>query len=585
MRILIASVCLCWGSVANSASLLGLPARTPVQTASGTEGIVVSNCDIASQIGADVLAEGGNAVDAAIATGFALAVTWPEAGNIGGGGFMMVAPPDQDVVCVEYRETAPSSVKADSLAKWTNRRHERMVGVPGTVAGFWLAHQKYGKLPWKRLVQPAAQIAAEGIVVDEYLAWSLNNYLSQQNIQTDNRYAEFRRVYGPPEKQFWEAGDRLVQLDLKKTLFLIAEQGPKAFYDGVIADQIVDQIQRGDGWIAKEDLKKFRAKVRPAIHGRIRGVDFYGAPLPSSGGTTVLMELRMLDELGLKKDEQHFWSADHVHLMTEVMRRAFRERAAHLGDADFVEINPSVWSDKHARALVKNINPQQATPSAEIVGDIEITIGPYESPQTTHFSVIDKNGMGVSNTYTLEASFGSGIVVKGAGFLLNNEMGDFNPVPGRTDTRGRIGTKPNLMAPGKRMLSSQSPVIIKQDGQVKLLVGSPGGRTIINTVMEILVQTLFFERSLTEAVDGPRFHHQWLPDVLRLETDPTLPENMKSLLEERGHTVSQRNDSRQGSAHSIEVDLPTGVATGVADCRRGGAAVRVEKESRRLRQQ
>jgi gamma-glutamyltranspeptidase/glutathione hydrolase len=267
------------------------------------------------------------------------------------------------------------------------------------------------------------------------------------------------------------------------------------------------------------------------------------------------------------------------------MRRAFRERAAHLGDADFVEINPSVWSDKHARALVKNINPQQATPSAEIVGDIEITIGPYESPQTTHFSVIDKNGMGVSNTYTLEASFGSGIVVKGAGFLLNNEMGDFNPVPGRTDTRGRIGTKPNLMAPGKRMLSSQSPVIIKQDGQVKLLVGSPGGRTIINTVMEILVQTLFFERSLTEAVDGPRFHHQWLPDVLRLETDPTLPENMKSLLEERGHTVSQRNDSRQGSAHSIEVDLPTGVATGVADWRRGGAAVRVEKESRRLRQQ
>lgn len=577
MRFLIATVCICWVSVAHSASPLDRPDRTPVQTASGTEGIVVSNCDIASQIGADVLAEGGNAVDAAIATRFAMAVTWPEAGNIGGGGFMMVAPPERDVVCIEYRETAPASVKPNSLASWTNRRHERMVGVPGTVAGFWLAHQKYGKLPWKRLVEPAAQIAAEGIVVDDYLAWSLNIYLSQQDLQTDKRYAEFRRVYGPPEKQFWEAGDQLVQPDLGRTLSLIAEQGPTAFYEGAIADQIIDQMQRGDGWITKEDLKKYRAKHRPAIHAKLKGYDYYGAPLPSSGGTTVLMELRMLAALGLKKDEQYFWSADQVHLITEVMRRAFRERAAHLGDADFADINKSVWSVDYARQLATSINQKRATPSAEIVGDIVISTEPYESPQTTHFSVIDKDGMGVSNTYTLEASFGSCIVVKDAGFLLNNEMGDFNPVPGRTDTSGRIGTNPNLMAPGKRMLSSQSPVIIKQDGQVKLLVGSPGGRTIINTVMEILVQTLFFERSLAEAVDGPRFHHQWFPDVLRLERDDSLPDDLKSALQQRGHTVSQRNESRQGSAHSIEVDLRTGVATGVADWRRGGAAVRVEK--------
>jgi len=448
MKTLFTTICLCWVSVVNAAPSFQIPARAPTQTASGREGIVVSNSSIASQIGADVLADGGNAVDAAIATGFALAVTWPEAGNIGGGGFMMVAPPENDVVCIEYRETAPVSVTADSLANWTNRHHERMVGVPGTVAGFWLAHQKYGKSDWKRLVEPAVALANKGIIVDDYLAYSLNGYLIKSDIRSDDRYAEFRRVYGPPHKQFWEVGDRLTQPDLGRTLALIAEQGEKVFYQGLIADQIVDQMRSGDGWITKEDLKKYRAKHRPAIHGNIRGYDFYGAPLPSSGGTTVLMELRMLDALDIKKDEQHFWSANHVHLMTEVMRRAFRERAAYLGDADFVEINPSVWSEKHARTLVKNINPQQATPSEEIAGDIEIAAGPYESPQTTHFSVIDKDGMGVSNTYTLEASFGSGIVVKGAGFLLNNEMGDFNPIPGRTDTIGRIGTKPNLMAPG-----------------------------------------------------------------------------------------------------------------------------------------
>lgn len=578
MRTLIVLLFVGWTSPVLAAGPLERPARTPVETATGQHGVVVSNCDIASQIGVDVLAEGGNAVDASIAVGFALAVTWPEAGNIGGGGFMMVAPPEKEVVCIEYRETAPSAVNAESLSKWTNRRHERMVGVPGTVRGFWLAHQKYGKLPWKRLVEPAARLATNGIHVDEFLAWTLNGILNQDDIRSDERYAEFRRIFGPPDKRFWIAGDRLVQPDLGKTVSQIAHHGADAFYEGPIARQIVAQMKQGDGWITADDLKAYQANHRSAIHGQIKGYDFYGAPLPSSGGTTVLMELRMLERLGVQKDPDHFWSTDHLHLMTEVMKRAFRERAAHLGDADFVEIDPVVWSRKHADELVQSIDPDRATPSIQLAGDIPVTREPYESPQTTHFSVIDGKGMGVSNTYTLEASYGSCIVVKGAGFLLNNEMGDFNPIPGRTDTEGRIGTKPNLMAPGKRMLSSQSPVIVKRDGKVKLLVGSPGGRTIINTVFEILVQTLFFERSLADAVDGPRFHHQWFPDKLTLESDlSSLPDNVKEALEQRGHDVSVRSSSRQGSAHCIEVDLKSGAATGIADWRRGGAAIAVKK--------
>ncbi|MBD3672554.1 MAG: gamma-glutamyltransferase [Planctomycetaceae bacterium] len=578
MRTLTVVVLIGWTSSLLAAGPFERPARTPVVTAAGRQGMVVSNCDIASQVGVEVLAEGGNAVDAAIAVGFALTVTWPEAGNIGGGGFMMVAPSDRDVVCIEYRETAPDAVEADSLSKWTNRRHERMVGVPGTVRGFWLAHQRYGTLPWKRLVEPAIKLASEGIEADEFLAWTLNGILRQEDIQTDPRYAEFRRVFGPPDKQYWTAGDRLVQPDLGKTFTLIAERGADAFYEGPIAEQIVAQMKRGDGWITLEDLKSYRANHRPAIHAQIKGYDFYGAPLPSSGGTTVLMELRMLETLGVQKSPDYFWSMEHIHLMTEIMKRAFRERAAYLGDADFVDINPVVWSRDHAAQLAQSIDPEQATPSIELAGDIPVTRELYESPQTTHFSVIDENGMGVSNTYTLEASYGSCVVVKGAGFLLNNEMGDFNPIPGRTDTEGRIGTQPNLMAPGKRMLSSQSPVIIKQDGKVKLLVGSPGGRTIINTVFEILVQTLFFERSLEDAVNGPRFHHQWFPDILHLESDLSLlPEDVQEGLKQRGQNLSVRESARQGSAHCIEVDLKSGVATGVADWRRGGAAIAVKK--------
>jgi len=549
------------------------PMRQPVDVASGKQGVVVSDTVVASEIGRDILANGGNAVDAAVATAFALAVTWPEAGNIGGGGFMMVAPPGKKVVCVEYREKAPALVDEFSFAHWKNRLHARMAGVPGTVRGMALAHQKFGKLPWKSVVEPAARVARDGFTVDSNLAYSLNSVLKLKSIQTDPRYTEFYRVFGHPEKRLWKSGDRLFQPDLAATLQLIAIKGPAAFYEGKIAKQIVKEMKRDNGLISAKDLQQYSANIRPAIEGTFRNYTIYGAPPPSSGGITVLMQMRMIDKLNLKVDCKKFWTADQVHLLSEVMRRSFRERAAYLGDPDFVTIPEKVLDAKYAYQLASTIDPIKATPSAEIAGDIPLTKGPYESPQTTHFSVIDANGMAVSNTYTLEYSWGSRVVVRGAGFLLNNEMGDFNWYPGYTNDKGIIGTKPNLLAPGKRMLSSQTPTIVKQNSKVRLIVGSPGGRTIINTVSSILVQTLLFKRSLKEAVDGPRIHQQWFPDLLKLESgDHGLFENMKEDLIKRGHTIYHPKKRRQGSAQSIEVDIKTGVATGVGDWRRGGSA-------------
>jgi len=547
------------------------PPRTAVEVASSSKGMVVSDTSSSSEVGRDILAQGGNAVDAAVATAMALAVTWPEAGNIGGGGFMMIAPPGADVVCVDYRETAPGSVDKNSFRDWKQTRHARMAGVPGTVRGLELAHRKYGRLPWQKLVQPAVALARKGFVVDAQLAYSLNNTLRLKSVRKDNRYAEFRRVFGHADGRPWRAGDKLVQPDLAATLQKIAEQGSAAFYTGSVAKQIVEEMKAGQGLISAADLAGYTANIKPAVTGQVRGYTLYGAPLPSSGGATVLMQLRMLDAAGLKADEQSYWTTGQVHLMTEVMRRAFRERAAHMGDPSMVRIPQKIFAADHAKKLAEQISATAATSSAEIAGGIQLTPGPYESPQTTHFSVVDANGMAVSNTYTLEASYGSRIVVRGAGFLLNNEMGDFNWQPGYTNLKGRIGTPPNLMAPGKRMLSSQSPTIFKKDGKVVLVVGSPGGRTIINTVTQVSVQTLFFGRTLAQAVDGPRFHHQWLPDVLRFESNHNgLFNRVAPELRKMGHTVQQSTTARQGSVNAIAIEH--GRATGVADWRRGAAA-------------
>lgn len=541
-----------------------------------TGGVVASDSPAASLVGRDVMVQGGNAVDAAVATAFAMSVTWPEAGNIGGGGFMMIAPAQGDVVCVDYRETSPLSTDENSFLKQTDRRDSRMVGVPGTVRGLALAHEKFGTLPWKDLILPSVRLARDGFVVDEALAGSLNYAVELAKTTKSPLHRELIRVYGRTDQRRWVAGDVLQLPDLADTLERIATDGPDEFYTGQTAKMLVKFMESSDGFIRSEDLKQYAAVQRPAIQSEFMGYQVFGAPLPSSGGTTIAMALNTLESLGFgpEANDPYPWSAKQLHQVGETMRRTFRERAEHLGDADFVAVPKHLTSKDFADQLAATISDKRATRSVDIAGNIPLTEGAYESPDTTHFSVIDEAGMAVSNTYTLEAAWGSMVIAPGTGAVLNNEMGDFNWYPGYTNLAGRIGTTPNQIAPGKRMLSSMSPTIVKRDGRVCLVTGTPGGRTIINSTLGILLQKLALGRSLEDAVRANRFHHQWLPDELRLESqavtgvDEDTWSGTVDSLRGKGHNVAVRGP--QGSVHSIEVDLGTGVRTGVSDFRRGG---------------
>lgn len=528
-------------------------------------GMVVSDSEVASLIGRDMLARGGTAVDAAVATAFALAVSWPDAGNIGGGGFMIVRPGNgQDPVCIDYRETAPRSMSERSFSEEDTTYTQKAVGVPGTVRGLAKAHARFGKLPWKEVVMPSAQLASQGVPVTEPLAESLNGVLTREAVQSDDKYAELRRVYGKPDGHAWEKGDRLVLPDLARTLTEIAENGPDAFYSGKIADLLVEEMQRGDGQITLEDLRTYQAKLRPAMKGTYRGYTIIGAPPPSSGGTCIIEALNILEHFDLSGRDRY--DPLNVHLMAEALRRAFADRARHLGDPDFVDIPDHLTSKAYATKLAGGIDLRFATKSETLAPEIELA---EESPDTTHFSVVDGAGMAVSNTYTLEASWGSRIVVRNGGFVLNNEMGDFNWFPGQTNREGRIGTAANLVAPGKRMLSSQTPTIVEKDGRVVLVTGSPGGRTIISTVLCIIVNTLDFGMDLSDAVAAPRLHHQWFPDRLNLEAMFVMPHyRLNGPIRRKRHKVVDR--AVQGSAHSIALDPKTGDWIGVSDYRRGG---------------
>ncbi|MCO6453858.1 MAG: gamma-glutamyltransferase, partial [Pirellulaceae bacterium] len=525
-----------------------------------------------SEAGREILAAGGNAVDAAVAVAFALAVSWPEAGNLGGGGFMLVAPADgREAVCVEYRERAPEVASPEMYDPAESRYTHRVVGVPGTVRGLELAHRQYGSLPWGRLLQPAIRLAEEGVEVDQHLAGSLRGVLEQESVRTEARYDELRRVFGHPRQRAWRAGDRLRQPELAATLRRIAEHGADDFYEGHIARQIVAEMRRGGGLISADDLRQYAAVLRTPIRGAYRGYEVLGPPPPSSGGICLVQMLHVLEPLELRAEPR--FSARTLHLTTEAMRRAYLDRARHLGDADYVAIPPELTAKEYAERLAREITPDRASDSRALAPDIPLA---PEGDQTTHFSVVDSSGMAVSNTYTLEASWGARIVVRGAGFLLNNEMGDFNWQPGVTGRRGQIGTPANLIAPGKRMLSSQTPVIVRLDGRVVLVVGSPGGRTIINTVLNILVSVLEYELPLSDAIAAPRTHHQWLPDTLyfeglRDERHQAAIEQLRAM----GHDVQSRG--KQGSAHAIRVDGPGGRLEGVADWRRGGYAAGLPK--------
>ncbi len=522
-------------------------------------GVVVTVSAPASDAGLTILKQGGNAVDAAVATAFALAVTHPAAGNIGGGGFMIVHPPKGSPTVFDYRETAPAAATRTMFKKGDSPYTHKVVGTPGTVRGMALAHQKLGKLPWKTLVMPAVELAEKGYVLDKFHADSLNKMLA-----SSKKFAEFQRVFARPDGAVWKPGDRHVQPDLAKTLRLIAEKGPDTFYRGAIAEQLVAEMKAGDGLITLDDLAKFEAVQREPNHGTYRGYDVYGPPPPSSGGTCLVLMLNILENFELRKSGDRY-SPQTLHLMTESMRLAYADRARFLGDPAFVKIPAHLTTKDYARELAAKISLDKAARSEDIAKDIPLTA---EGDSTTHFSIIDKDGLAVSNTYTLEHGFGSRIVVKGAGFLLNNEMTDFNWRPGITTKAGAIGTEPNTIAPGKKMLSSQSPTILAKNGKVVLVTGSPGGRTIINTVLNVVVSVVDYDMPIQAAVDGPRTHHQWLPDELKFEGMKQYPETVKAL-QEMGHRVSY---ARQGDAHSIWINPKTGGYIGAADKRLSGKA-------------
>ncbi|GIW94701.1 MAG: gamma-glutamyltranspeptidase [Pirellulaceae bacterium] len=548
----------------------------PVQVARSTGGMVVSASTLASRVGQAVLEEGGNAVDAAVATAFALAVTWPEAGNLGGGGFMLVVPPAQVPVVIDYREAAPLRAGRHMYQPGDSRYSIKAVATPGTVKGLALAHRRYGRLPWRRLVEPAAELARQGFSVDTPLARSLNHVLSDPQVREEPAFAELRRVYGKPDGSPWQEGDRLVLPGLANTLRLLAEEGEAAFYQGPIAQQIVEHMAKQGGLIGYDDLRGYEAITRTPIRIEYRNYTVLAPPPPSSGGICLAMLLGMLEPCQLGKQPRY--SPQTLHVMAESMRRAYRERARWLGDPAYWPIPHDLASRSFARRLTESIDPNRATPSEQIAGDILLV---DESPETTHFSVVDQDGMAVANTYTLEASYGSRIVVPGAGFLLNNEMGDFNWFAGVTNRNGQIGTPANLIAPGKRMLSSQTPTVVLLDGQPVLLTGSPGGRTIINTVLTILVNALEYQMPLPDAVAHPRMHHQWFPDELVLERAPELISDATlNALREMGHQV-RISPVPQGSAHSIWIDPQTRLRVGVADLRRSGFAAGIASEARR----
>jgi gamma-glutamyltranspeptidase/glutathione hydrolase len=509
--------------------------------------MVVSANAIASRVGAEVLEAGGNAVDAAIATGFALAVVHPTAGNIGGGGFMVIRSPDGQATAMNFREKAPLAAHPemflDESGEYSPDLHHSShlaVGVPGTVAGFAMAHERYGSGAWGRLVEPAVQLAGDGFELSDALASSFN------------RVVRSMEAYPASLAKFTKDGEPFAAGDLW-------------FYTGETARLIGQEMERGGGMITEEDLARYQAQEVTPVRGTYKGYEVISMAPPSSGGTALVEMLNILEGFDLESMGHN--SASYVHHLTEAMRRAFRDRARYLADADFADPPIEMLTSKeYAGALRAEIDPERA--SASSPEDVSL---PPESDQTTHYSVVDADGMAVSVTYTLESGYGSKIVVPGGGFLLNNEMGDFNAGRGLTTVAGLIGTEPNLARPEQRMLSSMTPTILARDGELVAVIGSPGGRTIINTVLQVALNVMEFGMSIQDAVDASRFHHQWLPDQLRVEENGVSQETLGALAS-MGHEATMR--SRQGSCHAIMIDPETGERIGAPDPRDsdGGAA-------------
>ena len=480
--------------------------------------MVVSAHPLASKVGKEILEKGGNAVDAAIATQFALAVVYPGAGNIGGGGFMVARMADGEVASLDYREKAPMAGGRDmyldenrEVIPYSSIRGHLAAGVPGTVAGHEAAHQKYGKIDWKELVQPAIDLAEKGWALTEREARGLNGN-REAFIQFNTVRPEF---FLAPEGNVWKEGDIVKASELAETLKLIRDQGRDGFYKGKTADLIVEEMHRGDGLISREDLEGYEAVWREPITGTYKDYGFISMPPPSSGGIALAQLFNSVE--GLDLDKSGFHSVEAVHAMVEAERRVYADRAEHLGDPDFYAVpRAQMISKSYALYRMKNFDPKRATPSADVSAGQPLG---YESEETTHLSVVDAEGNAVSVTTTLNGGMGSKVFVGGAGFLLNNEMDDFSIKPGEPNMYGLIGGEANAIAPQKRMLSSMTPTIVTKGDDLFMVVGTPGGSTIITSVFQTILNVVEFDMGMQEAVDAGRFHHQWLPDMVRFERD------------------------------------------------------------------
>ena len=534
----------------------------------GAHAMIAAGEPIAASAGLQVLKDGGNAVDAAVTIAFTMAVTLPQAGNIGGGGFMLIhSASSKEVVAIDYREKAPGAATRDIFLdsegnpdNTLSRFSHLSAGVPGTVSGLALALERFGTISLAEALRPAIKIAEEGFSMTPALSAAIRS-----NSKALKRNATARAIFTKTSGDFYEPGDLFIQPELAKTLKTVAAKGAKGFYEGRVAELITAEMAANGGLITKEDLRNYRAAVRRPVKGTYRGYDIYSMSPPSSGGVHIVEILNILegyDIAGLGHN-----SPRTIHYMAEAMKRAYADRSMYLGDPDFVKVPiEGLTSKKYARRLRRKIKKRRATKS-ELVSPGRPP--GYESAETTHFSVVDSEGTAVSNTYTLNFGFGSGIAVAGAGFLLNNEMDDFSAAPGVPNAYGLLGGAANAIEPGKRMLSSMSPTIVLKDDKPFIVTGSPGGSRIITTTLQVIMNVIDHKMDIAEAVGAPRIHHQWLPDEIRIEEG--IAADTIKVLKSMGHKVSVGKP--MGAASSILIDPEDSTLYGADDPRRPGAAV------------
>ncbi|MDG1681021.1 MAG: gamma-glutamyltransferase [SAR86 cluster bacterium] len=533
------------------------------------QGMVVSQRKIASEVGAQILKEGGNAVDAAVATGLALAVVLPRAGNLGGGGFMIIHLKEEDRnIAIDYREKAPSGAFRDLFLDENGNYDKKKAqfsllsaGVPGSVAGFHHALMNYGTLSWEEVLKPAIRLAEEGFEIPHDLANTLASKRYRARLSSNEAAA---KVFYKEDKSLYKAGEILVQNDLANTLRQLSEFGPDAFYKGEIAKLIVKEMERNGGLITLEDLNNYQIAERKPLNGQYKDYKIVSMPPSSSGGTHLIQMLNMLEEFPIK--EMGFGSAESIHILAEVMKRAYADRSKYLGDTDFYKVPSSLTSKDYAKSLNAFISKDKITPSDEISAGNPF---PYESPDTTHFSVMDSFGNAVSNTYTLNFSYGSGMMIPGTGMLINNEMDDFSSKPGTPNGYGLLGSEANAIEGNKRPLSSMTPTIIFKNDEPYMVFGSPGGSRIITTVLQVALNVMDHDMNIAQAVHSPRIHHQWLPEILMIESG--FGPDTERLLTEKGYKLYP--SSTMGSVQAImkEGDY----FYGSADPRRPSAGVAI----------